>query len=90
NGVRRDAGAADSWAAAEAVDPDFAEALEGEAAPRRWQSGAPPSRAARFTWPWGQPDDTRPEVVVEHSPAEPALDGAAPPEAPDTPDMLAV
>lgn len=79
-----------AWAAAEAVDPDFADALEGEAAPRRWERSAPPSRAARFSWPWGQPGDVHPEVVVERAAAEPSLQDAAPPEAPDTPDMLAV
>jgi len=78
------------WTAAEAVDPDFAEALEGEPAPRRWERSAPQSRAARFSWPWGQPGDTHPEVVVERAAAEPQQAGIAPPEAPDTPDMLAV
>ncbi|MFI5372414.1 MAG: alpha/beta hydrolase family protein [Candidatus Eisenbacteria bacterium] len=78
------------WAAAEAVDPDFGEALEGEAKPRSWQRSAPQSRAARFSWPWGQPGDTHPEVVVERAAAEPASVGLSPPEAPDAPDMLAV
>jgi 2,6-dihydroxypseudooxynicotine hydrolase len=83
-------GDGEAWAAAEAVDPDFAEALEGEPAPRRWEQSAPQNRAARFSWPWGQPGDTHPEVVVEHAAAMPVPEGLAPPEAPDTPDMLAV
>ncbi len=79
----------ETWSAAEAVDPDFADALEGEPAPRRWEHGAPPSRAARFSWPWGQPGDENPEVVVERAGAGSAFTGATPPEAPDTPDVLA-
>ena len=78
------------WVAAEAVDPDYADALEGEAPPRRWQRTAPQSRAARFSWPWGQPEDVHPEVVVERDPGEPSPESLTPPEAPDAPDMLAV
>ena len=50
-------------------------------------SGAPLSRAARFSWPWGQPGDVHPEVVVERAAAAPPIDR---PEAPDASDILAV
>ena len=77
-----------AWSAGEAVDPDFADALCGDSSPRRWQQTAPQTRAARFSWPWGQPDDAFPEVIVRHAAAEPMQIGLAPPEAPDTPDIL--
>jgi alpha-beta hydrolase superfamily lysophospholipase len=42
-----------SWVAAEAVDPDFADELRGEAHGVEWHSPTErPSLGARFRWPW--------------------------------------
>lgn len=47
-------GHAPEWMAAEAVDPEFADALEGEATRPRWTSGAMPrvELPVRKRWPW--------------------------------------
>ena len=42
-----------AWIAAEAVDADFADELQGDMHPREWfASTAQPSIPARFRWPW--------------------------------------
>ncbi|NOT34319.1 MAG: alpha/beta hydrolase [Candidatus Eisenbacteria bacterium] len=85
------AGALDEpWLAGEAVDPDFADALAGEAAPREWRPARDRSADAHWGWPWAPAEDRSPEVTIRQAPARlPAID-SYPPEAPDTPDMLSV
>jgi hypothetical protein len=61
------------WLAAEAVDPDFADALRGEPGHRVWNrvagaDDAPPHdpaspRAQRWRWPWWDGDSRALEVV---------------------------
>ncbi|HEV2104824.1 MAG TPA: alpha/beta hydrolase [Candidatus Eisenbacteria bacterium] len=42
-----------AWIAAEAVDPDFADELRGEARPVEWRAvQETPAIGARFRWPW--------------------------------------
>jgi 2,6-dihydroxypseudooxynicotine hydrolase len=41
------------WMAAEAVDIDFAEALEGEVSRPAWSSNGATSDPVRWSWPWG-------------------------------------
>ncbi|HEY3216375.1 MAG TPA: alpha/beta fold hydrolase [Candidatus Eisenbacteria bacterium] len=80
-------GAIDGWMAAEAVDPDFADALQGEVAARAWHREPRPVDPARGRWPWSPPHrDSRPDVVHRLAPALP--DVLRPTLAPDTPDAL--
>lgn len=51
------------WMAAEAVDIDFAEALEGEVSRPAWNSYANPPSPARWSWPWGARPATPLEMV---------------------------
>lgn len=52
-----------AWRAAEAVDPDFADELRGEAHAREWhEANERPSMGARFSWPWAA--ERRLEVVT--------------------------
>ncbi len=52
-----------AWRAAEAVDPDFAEELRGEARAREWhESNEHPGLGAHFSWPWA--GESRLEVVT--------------------------
>jgi dienelactone hydrolase len=80
----------ESWLAGEAVDPDFADALAGEAAPRVWRRDRERSEPAHWTWPWGGEGDRAPEVVVRREPASPILPVGTPPEAADAPDMMPI
>lgn len=57
-------GAAEGWTAAEAVDPDFADALCGEAPPREWNRPADPGMPVHWQWPWSRLDQRHIEVVV--------------------------
>ena len=76
-----------SWMAAEAVDPDFADALRGESRHRVWNRVAgsdgplaPAPASARpqgWRWPWW--GDAPPALEVIHRLAVPASDGAAAP-----------
>jgi len=51
-----------AWMAAEAVDPDFADALRGEAPGVEWHNPVErPSLGAQFRWPWAA--DPHPQVV---------------------------
>jgi dienelactone hydrolase len=52
-----------AWAAAEAVDPDFADALRGEIVPRVWNQKADPGMPVQWEWPWQHALDERIEVV---------------------------
>jgi hypothetical protein len=71
-----------SWMAAEAVDPDFADALRGEARHRVWNrvagsDGAPAPASARpqgWHWPWW--GDAPPALEVIHRLAGAASDSA--------------
>ena len=76
----------DGWVAAEAVDPDFADALQGEAPARAWHREPRPATPDRASWPWSPHQDSRPDVVHRLAPALP--DASRPPHAPDTPDAL--
>lgn len=51
------------WMAAEAVDIDFAEALEGEVTRPAWIAPANPVDPVRWSWPWGARPSTRLEMV---------------------------
>jgi 2,6-dihydroxypseudooxynicotine hydrolase len=60
-----------NWSAAEAVDPDFAEALTGEEPRREWHSIAEPGVPVRWEWPWQRPAPSEHiEVVHRIAPAE--------------------
>lgn len=51
-----------SWVAGEAVDPDFADELRGDAHPTEWHTADEPQNlAVRFRWPWAM--ERRVEVV---------------------------
>jgi len=76
----------DGWLAGEAVDPDFAEALEGEVQPRAWHREPRPAAPAANNWPWSPHRESRPDVVHRLAPALP--DASRPPQAPDMPDAL--
>jgi 2,6-dihydroxypseudooxynicotine hydrolase len=71
------------WMAAEAVDPDFADALRGDSGRRVWSRVAgsdgtishttADSRRQGWRWPWTGIGPSTPEVVYRHAPAgEPA------------------
>jgi pimeloyl-ACP methyl ester carboxylesterase len=79
-----------AWMAAEAVDPDFADALTGESAAREWRPAAAISRAAHWGWAWSPGDEGRPEVVVRRAPASAGPEVEDAPIGPDTPDILPV
>jgi hypothetical protein len=55
------------WRAAEAVDPDFEDALRGELPPRQWirkdAAGAP----VRWEWPWRRQTEDLIEVVLRQA-----------------------
>ena len=59
-----------SWSAAEAVDPDFADALRGEEPRREWHAADEPGVPVRWEWPWQKSSRDRIEVVHQASPAE--------------------
>jgi 2,6-dihydroxypseudooxynicotine hydrolase len=80
----------DTWMAAEAVDPDFADALAGEDAPRLWRPAAAISRAAHWGWAWTPAEEGRPEVVVRREAAVTGIDPGIAPVGPDVPDILPV
>lgn len=61
-----------SWVAAEAVDPDFADALRGDARGRVWTRGAMTNgngphaadpQAGGWRWPWARPPGCAPRIV---------------------------
>jgi 2,6-dihydroxypseudooxynicotine hydrolase len=54
------------WRAAEAVDPDFADALCGEVERPRWTHAASPGLPVDFAPAWGPPDPARRRVQVVH------------------------
>jgi 2,6-dihydroxypseudooxynicotine hydrolase len=64
------------WTAAEAVDPDFADALRGELPPREWNERAAAGVPVRWEWPWSRPAQSNIEVVHRQA----ARHQAAPPE----------
>ncbi|MBI1796011.1 MAG: alpha/beta hydrolase [Candidatus Eisenbacteria bacterium] len=80
-GVRDDGGEREAWIAAEAVDPDFADALRGDAHPLAWNrvsggDGGPDADDAPapvWRWPWTADRMQSPEVVHRFADA-----GAAP------------
>jgi diguanylate cyclase (GGDEF)-like protein len=59
------------WHAAEAVDPDFADELCGEARPREWNQPASPGVPVHWDWPWA--NSARPHIEVVHHKAGPGM-----------------
>jgi 2,6-dihydroxypseudooxynicotine hydrolase len=57
------------WLAAEAVDLDFAEALEGEVAHPVWSTAPPVPPSRRWTWPWQSRSPRWPDMVHRVAPA---------------------
>ena len=55
------------WTAAEAVDPDFADALSGDITPRQWNR-RDEGRPVKWGWPWSRVNGV--EVVHRQAPAE--------------------
>jgi 2,6-dihydroxypseudooxynicotine hydrolase len=53
--------------AAEAVDPDFADALCGDVPQLTWNRVEPVAPAARWAWPWESTESRRIEVVRRHA-----------------------
>jgi hypothetical protein len=51
------------FAAAEMVDPEFADALIGEAAPRQWHTNGLPGMPVQWEWPWSHAVNHAIEVV---------------------------
>jgi hypothetical protein len=76
---------------AEAVDPDFGDALLGDAPQRVWVKARHDAHGAGWSWPWSPPESIAPEVIHRIAaartdfPLEPFA-----PEAPDTPDTLPI
>lgn len=58
------------WGAAEAVDADFGEALEGEMTRLQWNHAVAGALPARWRWWWRSPETSRIEVVERSAPAE--------------------
>lgn len=58
-----------AWAAAEAVDPDFADALCGEVSRVQWHRPDAAGIPARWSWRWNPLDRDRIEVVNRLAPA---------------------
>ena len=56
------------WTAAEAVDPDFADALSGDITPRQWNRRDEAGRPVKWGWPWSRVNGV--EVVHRQAPAE--------------------
>jgi 2,6-dihydroxypseudooxynicotine hydrolase len=79
-----------TWQAAEAVDPDFGDALRGDSARIVWNRSAAPADARR-RWPWSGTRKTAPEFVHRLAPAtQHGTDRPIAPHAPDTPDTLPI
>jgi len=57
------------WSAAEAVDPEFADALTGEIPKPVWNRVTSPGVPVRWSWPWARPDDAV-EVVLRTAAGE--------------------
>jgi 2,6-dihydroxypseudooxynicotine hydrolase len=55
------------WHAAEAVDPDFADALRGEPEPRAWNRPASPGVPVHWEWPWMRLQHPHIEVVLRRA-----------------------
>lgn len=65
-----------TWRAAEAVDPDFADDLAGEPAPREWHAQESGGVPVRWELPWNRTQ--RDTVELIHKIAGPGVDGGAP------------
>ena len=65
------------WPAAEAVDPDFADALRGEAEPLAWNRSENRVTPVHFDWPWARPVHSHVDVVIRKAgpAAEPSTNG---------------
>ncbi len=59
-----------AWGAADAVDPDFAEALRGDAPTRQWHEERDQGVPVRWQWPWAHGSPGRVEVVHKTAPAQ--------------------
>ena len=66
------------WTAAEAVDPDFADALSGEITPRIWNRKNEPGVPVRWEWPWTRPGEDRIEVVLRKAVGDNGVEGLRP------------
>lgn len=70
--MRRAPGLDSGWSAAEAVDPDFADALSGEVQRVQWHTSVqPPSLPARWSWRWNPLERDHLEVVHRVADAAP-------------------
>lgn len=77
------------WMAADAVDLEFADALQGDVPRPVWNRIAQPARVARWSWPWAVSRGTPLEVVHRLAAANPeAADTAIVPRAADIPTVL--
>jgi len=61
------------WMAADAVDLDFADALQGDTPRRVWTRVTGEPETASWRWPWENRAAHRPEVVHRSAPAHPEL-----------------
>jgi 2,6-dihydroxypseudooxynicotine hydrolase len=68
--TREGEGPEPDWGAASAVDPDFADALRGEATANHWERGRDQGVPVRWEWPWAHASPGRVEVVHRVAPAE--------------------
>jgi alpha-beta hydrolase superfamily lysophospholipase len=59
-----------AWRAAEAVDPEFGDALTGESPPRTWHTKTPAGVPVQWQWPWMREQAGSIEVVLRHGEAE--------------------
>lgn len=62
-----------AWRAAEAVDPDFADALRGELPARVWKLKEDPGEPVEWRWPWEHGRSHEIEVVHRRASAEGVL-----------------
>jgi len=69
SGARRapEAGYETVWGAAEAVDPEFADALSGEPLPRQWNRRTDPGMPVQWDWPWHRETNDEIEVVLRRA-----------------------
>ena len=63
-----------AWTAAEAVDPDFADALSGEASRPVWNPAESPGVPVRWRWPWVVHPGEPIEIIHRIEPGEPGLE----------------
>ena len=68
SGARRVTPAFDhGWGAAEAVAPEFADELMGDAVPRQWNRHEAPVMPVQWDWPWARARACNLEIVHRHA-----------------------